>query len=215
MFFGVVVNRYCAALSITEIRPIETRRPLTRLFRVNRNSVWSATSPAKAAIATASATETGKRKHREVGEIPGRIGSDHHELPEGKVHDADDAERHGDAERDNSIERTQNDAIEDLPDNDLRHAYGTTCVTSLTPPFFRSTISKSNTCSLWLVEADLPHAVIGHAKQRGADFLDVVNGCRPSASLRPACRRGRSRTTNTMAPGRRGNRACRTLYTPR
>ena len=59
MFLGVVVNSSNAPLSITEIRPIDTSRPLTRLFRVNRNIVWSATSPATAASATANTTATG------------------------------------------------------------------------------------------------------------------------------------------------------------
>ena len=59
MFLGVVVNSSSAPLSITEIRPIETSSPLTRLLRVNRNNAWSAISPATAASATASTTATG------------------------------------------------------------------------------------------------------------------------------------------------------------
>ena len=46
MFLGVAVNSSSAPLSITEIRPIETSRPLTRLLRVNRNSARSDRKPA-------------------------------------------------------------------------------------------------------------------------------------------------------------------------
>ena len=59
MFFGVEVQISSAAPSITAISPIETSRPLTRLLRVKRNSVWSATSPASAVTATAPTTATG------------------------------------------------------------------------------------------------------------------------------------------------------------
>ena len=40
-----------------------------------------------------------------LGERVGRVGADHHELAEGEVHDARDAEGQGDAERDDAVHR--------------------------------------------------------------------------------------------------------------
>ena len=43
MFCGVVVQTMSTRATITEIRPIETIRPLIRLLRVKRKSAWSTT----------------------------------------------------------------------------------------------------------------------------------------------------------------------------
>src|SRR4029077_5801801 len=57
----------------------------------------------------------------DVGQVPSRVGTDHHELPEGEVHNARDAKGQRDPERDDTIERPDDDAVEDLPENYLGH----------------------------------------------------------------------------------------------
>ena len=104
-----------------EISPIETRRPFTRLLRVNWNSARSDRKPARPSDQNCQYDGDGVRQMRDVGQMPCGIRSDHHELPKGEVHDAGNAERQGDAKGNDAIKRPHDDAVEELPENDLGH----------------------------------------------------------------------------------------------
>src|SRR4029450_12033055 len=69
----------------------------------------------------------GDHRHRigqpaALGEGVGRVGADHHELAESKVHDARDAEGESDPERDDAVHGADDGAVQHLTKNQLRHA---------------------------------------------------------------------------------------------
>src|SRR5207247_2281977 len=86
----------------------------------------------------------GVRQVEALGQRVRRVGADHHELAQREVHDARDAERQRDAERDDPVHGADDGAIQDLPEDELRHPgyFGLIVVTSMAPPFFRRTTSK-------------------------------------------------------------------------
>ena len=78
-------------------------------------------------VAGGGSDEAGGHDRRRVGQAPvlgqrvGRVGPDHHELTEGEVHDAGDAEGERDAERDDAVHGADDRAVQHLAEDELGH----------------------------------------------------------------------------------------------
>ena len=233
---------------MTEIRPIDTSRPFTRLLRVNWNSARSDQETREAGDQHSQHHRDGVGQMGDVGEMPGGVGPDHHELPEGKIHDAGDAKRQRDAESNDAVERPDDDAVQELPENDLGHRrlsvcnargrlatwmaerklplsicdaaadrshQGSTRVIWIAPPFFMCAMSKSKICSPLGSNLMVHTPLYVTGEQCRAHLPDVIYGAGLLHRRDQHVARGRSRTTSTAAPGRRGSRACGRPCSPR
>ena len=59
-----------------------------------------------------------------IHHVPDEIGAQHHELAQREVDDAGDAEGQGHAEREDAIQRADDDPVHRLPDQQLQHEAG-------------------------------------------------------------------------------------------
>ena len=80
------------------------------------------------AIKTASTTATGYGSFAMSVSCQVARGPDHHELPEGEIYDAGDAERHRHAQCDDPVERSDDNTVQQLTDD------GTSVTDAKRPP---------------------------------------------------------------------------------